>query len=527
MIDPLELVAAPIAEAARTLGAGAADAVLLEQPAQPEHGDYATTLALRLAKTLRRPPREVAEALRDAAGGSEWVSAAEIAGPGFLNLRLSPAWYARAVSAALAKGYGSGSPSAPMRVNVEYVSANPTGSLTVASARNAAYGDCLARLFEFAGHEVTREYYFNDSGNQIDKFGQSLRARARGEEVPEGGYPGEDVAALAARLELDPDDPPEAFARSGIQITMASIRETLERFRAHMDVWTNEADLHAAGAVERAIERARGAGHMFEADGAQWLRTTDFGDDKDRVVVRSDGSTTYLAADLAYLVDKLDRGYDLALYVLGADHHGYVGRLKAAAAALRYDPARVEVPIYQLVTVLDKRMGKRRGNVVFLDELLDAIGVDATRFFLAQRSHDQTIDIDIDLARSQSQENPVFYVQYAHARVASILRRAGASAGAAAPDSGLAPAPEEAALIRRLAAFGDVCSTACDARSPHRVIAYARDLAADYHVFYRECRVLDPADEPRTRSRLALCEAARRVLERSLDLVGVSAPHEM
>ena len=527
MSDPLALVAAPIAEAARTLGATEDADVALEQPAQPEHGDYATTLALRLAKTLRRPPREVAQVLCDAAGGSEWVAAAEIAGPGFVNLRLSPAWYARAVSAALADGYGSGSTTVPLRVNVEYVSANPTGALTVASARNAAYGDCLARLFEFAGHDVTREYYFNDSGNQIDKFGQSLRARARGEEVPEGGYPGEDVAALATRLELDPDAPPQEFAQRGIEITMASIRETLERFRAPMDVWTNEADLHAAGAVEHAIERAREAGHLFEADGALWLRTTDFGDDKDRVIVRSDGSTTYLAADLAYLVDKLDRGYDRALYVLGADHHGYVGRLKAGAAALGYDPARVEVPIYQLVTVLDKRMGKRLGNVVFLDELLDAIGVDATRFFLAQRSHDQTIDIDIDLARSESQENPVYYVQYAHARVASILRKAGAIGDEAAPDPGLAPAPEEAALIRRLAGFGDVCATACEARAPHRVIAYARDLAADYHVFYRECRVLDDSDPARTRSRLALCEAARRVLERSLDLVGVSAPQEM
>jgi arginyl-tRNA synthetase len=530
--DPLLLVSLPIADAAIRLGAEEPAEVGLEQPADEARGDYATTLALRLARPLRQPPRQLAEELRAAALTSPWVATAEIAGAGFLNLRLSPAWYAAAIDAARDPGFGGGTARERLRVNVEFVSANPTGPLTVGSARNAAYGDCIARALAFAGHDVTREYYFNDSGSQVERFGRSLRARARGEEVPPDGYPGEEVAELARRLPLAPDEPVEEWARLGVEAMFAEIRGTLERFRVHMDVWTNEADLHASGKVQRALDAASAAGHVFEADDALWLRTTAFGDDKDRVIVRGGGSPTYFAADLGYLVDKLERGYDRALYVLGSDHHGYTARLRGAAAALGYDPERVEVPLYQLVSILDggeaRKISKRRGDIVLLDELVDAIGVDAARFFLVQRSHDQTIELDLELAREQGPKNPVYYVQYAHARIASIVRRAAQeNAGEPVTDPELAPEPTEAALVRRLADFPGVCEAAAALRAPHRVIAYAHDLASDFHLFYHHCSVIH-APEPRiVHARLALCEAARSVLERCLDLVGVSAPDEM
>jgi arginyl-tRNA synthetase len=310
-----------------------------------------------------------------------------------------------------------------------------------------------------------------------------------------------------------------------------SIRDTLERFRVHMDVWTNEADLHTSGKVAHALDVARNGGHVFEAEDALWLRTSDFGDDKDRVIIRGGGMPTYYAADLGYLVDKLDRGYDRVLYVLGADHHGYTGRLRAAAAVLGYDPDRIEVPLYQMVSLREgeeqRKLSKRRGDIVTLDDLVDAIGVDAARFFLVQRSHDQAMEIDLELAREQGPKNPVYYVQYAHARIASILRRAGDLAAQAEPDPDTAPQPTEAALIRRLATFPDVCASAAELRAPHRVITFAHDLAADFHLFYTQCSVLQAETERTVRARLALCEAARAALARSLDLVGVAAPDEM
>jgi arginyl-tRNA synthetase len=529
MPDALALLATPLLDAAERLGATDADAAL-ERPADAAHGDYATSLALRLAKPLRRPPRELAEELATAARASAWIESAEIAGPGFVNVRVSPAWYAEAVRRAREPGFGGGTAAVPLRVDVEYVSANPTGPLPVSAGRNAAYGDSLARLFAFAGHDVTREYYFNDAGTQIERFGRSLRARARDEPVPEDGYQGDYIAELATATGLSADATAAEFGAAGVALMFAQIRATLERFRVQMDVFTNEVDLHRSGGVERALERARSAGHVFEADGATWLRASEFGDDKDRVLVKADGSTTYFAGDLAYLVDKLERGFDLAIYVLGADHHGYAARLRAAAQALGYDPARLEIALYQMVHLIEdgeqKRMSKRRGDVVLLDELMDGIGVDAARLYLVQRSHDATIDIDLAQAVEQGPENPVFYVQYAHARICSILRRAGEGDGTS---SGFAEAlePSEAALVRALVDFPDVCRAAVDLRAPHRVVVYARDLAAAFSAFYRDCPVLDADTPARRASRLALCDATRQVLARALDLVGVGAPDEM
>jgi arginyl-tRNA synthetase len=530
MPDPLALLSVPLAEAASRLGAEAAD-VGLERPADETRGEYATSLALRLAKPLRRPPRELAEALREAAAGSEWISEAEVAGPGFLNLRATPAWYAEATRAALEPGFGGDTVATPERIDVEFVSANPTGPLPVSAGRNAAYGDCLARLLEFAGNDVVREYYFNDSGAQMEHFGRSLRARARGEEVHEGGYQGDYLIGIAERTGLGPDAHADEFMRRGSEEVFAQIKATLTRFRVEMDVWTSEAAFHDGGKVAAALQRARDGGHLLEQDGAIWLATEAFGDDKDRVVLRSDGTPTYFAADMAYLVDKLERGFDKALYVLGADHHGYVARLRAGAAALGFDPDRVEVPIYQMVHLTEggetRRMSKRRGDVALLDELMDMIGIDAARWYLVSRSHDQTIELDIELAREQSAKNPVYYVQYAHARIAAIERGAGERGKDAAPDPMLAPEPTEAALIRALAEFPRVAGEAADLRAPHRIAAYASDLAAAFHAFYRDCRVLDDDDLARTRSRLALCRATRGVLARSLGLLGVDAPEEM
>jgi arginyl-tRNA synthetase len=498
----------------------------LERPADPEHGDYATAVALQLAKPLRSAPRDIATRIA-AEVASDHIAAVEVAGPGFLNLRVSAAWYRHAVERILTEGprYGSGAAARPQRIQVEYVSGNPTGPVTVATARNAAYGDSLARLFEFAGHDVGREYYFNDAGRQIDLFGESLRARARAEEPPPEGYHGAYVAEIAAELGLEPDADAERWARAGTEVMMGRIRATLARFRCSFDSWFLERSLYESGAVQRAIDRVRAAGHVEDRDGAVWLRSTALGDDKDRVLVRSDGTFTYVAGDLAYIADKLGRGFDTAVYVLGADHHGYVGRLKAAAQALGYDPDRVDVQIYQLVRLRDGKMSKRAGRIVTLDDLLDAIGVDAARYALVQRGHDQPIDLDLDLLTAQNAENPVYYCQYAHARIAAILRRAGGAAGAL-PDPAWTPEPAETELIKALAEFPDLVAEAADRRGPHRIAGYAQDTAKAFHQFYKQCHVIgaEPAVE---RSRLAICRSTAQVLQTSLDLVGVEAPESM
>jgi len=527
--DLIARLSAPIAGAAASLADGIAPEVGLERPADGTHGDYATSVALRLAPVLKRAPRQIADdiATRIRDGGD--YAAVEVAGPGFVNLRLAPAWFHDVVAEIAAAGdrYGEGRPDRRRNVLVELVSANPTGEVTVASARNGAYGDSVGRLVEFAGHEVVREYYFNDAGAQVEKFGASVRARRRGEEMPEGGYPGPIVGVLAEEIDLDPEASVADWTRAAVPRMFDRIKTTLARMRIEVDIWFSEAELHASGAVDRAIAKARAAGHVYEREGATWLATSQFGDDKDRVLIKSDGAAAYFAADLAYIEHKFGRGHDRLIYILGADHHGYVARLKAAAACMGYDPDAVEVPIYQMVTVSGERMGKRRGNVVTADELMDAIGIDATRFFLVQRSHDQGMDIDLDLAVRQERENPVYYVQYAHARAQSILRRAAQEGDrpTAGPWSH-APEQQERDLVKRLVEWPDIVRDAADRRAPHRVIAYAAQLAADFHVFHHDLRVLH--DDPDVRAfRLTLTAAVGDVVRRALDLVGVGAPDTM
>ena len=494
-------------ELARIAGAP----VELERPAKAEHGDYATNVAMRLAPERRRSPRELAEELAAQAQELPAVERTEVAGPGFLNLWLDDAWFADAL-AELGADYGGGSAAVSQRLQVEMVSANPTGPITVASARNGAYGDSVARLLEFAGHTVEREYYYNDAGAQMERFRASVEARRRGEEAPEDGYRGAYVDELA-RLGGDPVPP-----------MLERIEATLERFRIHFDSWALQSRL------QERLSDLLPLLPTYEQDGAVFVRSTEHGDEKDRVLVRSaarGGLPTYEAADVVYLKDKLDRGFDRVLYVLGADHQGVRRWYEVIARMLGYDPARVEVLLYQLVHLArgDERakMSKRRGEVVFLDELLDEVGVDAARWYLVSRGHDQTIEIDVDLAAEKSQKNPVYYVQYAHARIAGILRNAGDAEASPEPAGPLAR--EERDLIKRLAEFPSLVAEATERRAPHAIPTYAIRVADDFHRFYHEHRVLGGGEqEP---FRLALVSATQAVVARSLDLIGVEAPERM
>jgi arginyl-tRNA synthetase len=494
--------------------ADAADApVTLERPSNAEHGDYATNVALQLAPVRKRSPRELAEELAEAAGRLDVVERAEVAGPGFVNLWLAPAWYGDALAEILEAGesYGGGFADPRERVQVEMVSANPTGPITVASARNAAYGDSVARLLEHAGHEVEREYYINDSGSQTQLFRASVEARRSGEEPPEGGYQGAYVEELA-RQEGDPVPP-----------MLERIEATLERFRIPFDTWRRQSELE--GRLPQLTERL----DTYEADGAIWVRSSSFGDEKDRVLVRSPergGLPTYAAVDIVYLADKLDRGFDRLIYVLGADHHGVRGWYPIVARMLGYDAERVEVLIYQLVHLTEageqKKVSKRRGDVVFLDEFMDEVGVDAARWYLVSRGPDQPIEIDVDLAAEKTQKNPVYYVQYAHARTAGVLRNAGT-----APVGGEVPAAlsaEERDLIKRLAEFPEVVAEAVERRGPQAIPTYAIRVADDFHRFYHENRVLGSESEA---FRLGLVRATQTVIARSLQLIGVEAPERM
>jgi arginyl-tRNA synthetase len=502
-----------LARLERALADVAGAPVQLERPGDPDHGDYATNVALRVARERRRPPRDIAAELAMAAGNLPGVARAEVAGPGFVNLALADEWFADALSGMLAEGerFGAASAPTPERVQVELVSANPTGPVTVGSARNAAYGDSVARLLEFAGHTVQREYYFNDGGRQVDLFRASVDAVRGGGEPPEDGYTGAYVAELA-QAGGDP-----------VETMMARIKGTLERFRVRFDSFQLERELEPE--IPGAIARL----DTYEAEGTVWARTSAHGDDKDRPLVRSsDGSYLYFAYDVAYLRHKLER-CDRAVYVLGADHHGYVNRLKAAAAMMGYDADRVEVLIYQLVHLTRRgeatKISKRRGDVVFLDELIEEIGVDAARWYLVSRGHDQTIEIDVDLAAEKSQKNPVYYVQYAHARIAGILRNAtGLAPSGNAPVLAGPLQPEERELVKRLAEFPRVAAEAAERRAPHAIPTYAIRVADDFHRFYHDHKVLGSDQEA---FRLGLCAATRLVVARCLDLIGVEAPERM
>jgi arginyl-tRNA synthetase len=544
--DPLAELRASVIDAASGFEGDVGPKLSLERPPKPELGDYSTNAAMLLAPTAGAPPREVAERLAEGLAGSLGSSAEriEVAGPGFLNVFLSDRWHREATAAMLAGGWPAVAAEAGERVLVEFVSANPTGPVTAASARGAAYGDSLARLLEAVGDEVEREYYVNDAGTQVRLFAESVAARMQGDEPPPDGYAGEYVGELGAQLQKGGADPADlaALEVTATEAMRTRIEATLARFGVVFDTWSSDRRLRESGAVERAIERLRVTGHVYESDGAVWLRTTEFGDDKDRVLIRADGEPTYFAPDIAYHLDKVDRDHQRLINVLGADHHGYLARMRAALAALDIDPDRFEAPIMQMVSIVEggerRRMGKRRGDFVTLEELIDDIGVDATRFFMLQRSHDTTIDIDLELARSTSQENPVYYVQYAHARIASILSKASdegvggaeeelAEHGAGAEALAAAAEASERALVRRLLELPAEIETAAGRRAPHRLCAYAMATAADFHAFYRDCRVVGATEPGAEAARLALCVAAKRTIATTLRLLGVSAPERM
>jgi arginyl-tRNA synthetase len=543
-----DAVRAALADAvtAGDLAVAVPDEVTIDRPRSREHGDYATPVALKLAKQSGIAPRAIAEAIAPRLRNTPGIADVQIAGPGFLNIRLDTAAAGALVGQIVVagEGYGAGAALAGRQVNLEFVSANPTGPLHLGHARWAAVGDALGRVMRSQGAGVTNEYYFNDAGVQIDRFATSLLAAARGEPVPTDGYGGAYIAEIADRVVADhpeapslPDDDALAvFRQVGVQLMFDEIRATLHTFRTDFDVYFHEDSLHASGAVAAAVERLKQSGHLYAKDGAWWLRTTDYGDDKDRVVIKSDGNPAYIAADLAYFLDKRARGFDLAIYMLGADHHGYIARLKAAAEALGDDPDSVEVLIGQMVNLVRDgepvRMSKRAGNVVTLDDLIETLGVDAARYALIRYSVDTTLDLDIDVWTRKTNDNPVYYVQYAHARLASLARNAvdlGIDVGDGY-DPALLDTERESELIALLAAFPAVVATAAELREPHRVARYLEDLASAYHKFYDAVRVLPMGPEeagPATISRLWLCRATRQVLFNALAMLGVEAPERM
>ncbi|MBM3635207.1 MAG: arginine--tRNA ligase [Actinobacteria bacterium] len=549
--SPITPLALALAREASEVAGGADAVAMLEPPANAEFGDLATNVAMTLAKQARRNPREIADELAgritSADGLAGYVQSAEVAGPGFINLTLSPAWFADAARAIAEAGddYGRGQAEPRERILIEFVSCNPTGPPHVGHARQAAYGDGVARILEYAGHQVTREFYVNDWGRQMELFGASVAARygqlmGLSAEVPEDGYQGEYVTAIAEKLRDEVGDqyrervdPPDVevlalFALRGKELMLATITEEIARFRVRFDDFLCETTLHEGGAVERGLEALIESGDAYEHDGALWFRTTAYGDEKDRVLRRSDGSTTYLAADVAYHLDKAGRGDDRLLDVLGADHHGYIARLRAVIEAGGHDPDMLEVPIVQLVSLTEggeaKKMSKRAGTLVTLGELIDDIGVDAARFFLVQRSHETAFDLDLDVARAEGNENPVYYVQYAHARIAGILAQQPEAPADAGPPAELGPV--ERALLLQLALWPEVVREAERRRSPHRVAAYLMDLARDFHGFYHRCRVVGEAPEV-VAFRLDLLRATRSVIAAGLDLIGVEAPDRM
>jgi arginyl-tRNA synthetase len=533
------------AEGAITLPGGVPETVTVERPRQRGHGDYATNVALQLAKRAGTSPRDFASLVAERLSAADGIAGVDIAGPGFLNISVGAGAQGAVADDIVAAGaaYGGSEQGGKQKVNVEFVSANPTGPVTLASARWAAVGDSLSRLLEASGYQVSREYYFNDHGAQIDRYSRSLLASARHEPTPEDGYPGQYIAEVAAAIVADHPEAPdlpdeealEAFRQYGVGIMFEEIKQTLADFRVPFDTYFHENDLYESGATDRAIARLRELGNIYEQDGATWLRTEKYGDDKDRVIVKSDGHGAYISGDAAYYLNKRERGFDRCLILLGADHHGYVGRMMALCAAFGDEPGvNLEIIIGQMVNLLSHgsvvRMGKRTGNIITLLDLVESIGLDAARYALVRNHIETNLDIDVDLWAKATSDNPVFYVQYAHARVASILRNAA--------DLGLEPGshPEllthekEGELLRALAEFPRVVAAATTLREPHRVARYLEDTAASYHRFYDNCRVLPMGDEEPTdlhRARLRLVEATRIVLANGLGLLAVSAPDRM
>ncbi|MEH3052818.1 MAG: arginine--tRNA ligase [Patulibacter minatonensis] len=522
-----------------------ADQVILSAPKQAGHGDLATNVAMMLAKRAGKPPRALAEAI--AAGLPEAlgdrIAGAEVAGPGFLNITLGDGYLRDGLGRIASAGaaWGGGTVGTAERINVEFVSANPTGPMHIGHARNAAYGDALSRILAFHGHEVEREFYVNDFGSQVKNLALSIQARARGEEVPEGGYQGEYVRELAASIDDAATADLERVAAEGVAAMLGRTQDTLEGFGVHFDRFFSERSLHegSPSPLERALDVLKANGELELEDDAWWLRTEKRGDDKDRVVIRGNGDPTYYASDLAYMRDKHERGYDRQMLVLGADHHGYIGRMRAAFEAFGGDPDRLELLIMQLVTLVEGgeqvKMSKRAGQFVTVDDLVAEIGVDASRWFLLQRSHDTAVELDLDLARKESSENPVFYVQYAHARCCSVLERVGDEAKAlvaalSADAVAALPARVEGAekvLVLKLGEFPEVIAHAADRRAPHRIATYALELAQTFTAFYRDCKVAGAEGEGVESWRAALTAVSRDTLATSLGLLGVSAPQRM
>lgn len=540
-----------IGAGALNLSADEIGEVRVERPRQREHGDWSTNVAMQVAKKAGVTPRELAEALAERLTASDGIESAEVAGPGFLNIRLAAGAAGELARAIVTAGaaYGSGDSFAGKHVNVEFVSANPTGPIHLGGTRWAAVGDSLARLLEFHGAKVTREYYFNDHGVQIDRFAASLLAAIKGEDAPEDGYGGQYILDIADQvlveamevgdkdpLELPYDKALEFFRSRGVLLMFAQIKESLHDFGVDFDVYFHENSLHESGKVDRALKELKASGALYESEGAWWLRSTEQGDEKDRVVIKSDGNAAYIAGDIAYIRDKHERGADLCIYLLGADHHGYIARLKAAAAALGYDPDSVEVIIGQMVNLVQDgkpvRMSKRAGTVVTMEDLVDVVGVDAARYALARSSADATLDIDLDLLSSSSNANPVFYVQYAHARSAGVARNAaeyGISRGDGF-DAALLTHESEAALLGLLGEFPRIVAQAVAFREQHRVARYLEEVAAAFNQWYDRTRVTPQGDEEVTdlhRTRLWLNDATGQVLRNGLGLLGVGAPERM
>ena len=516
--------------------------ITLERPKNRDHGDYATSIALQLAKAAGKNPREIATILQAAITSIAGVVKVDIAGPGFINITLDRASQAELVRTILSAGskYGRGSVLQGVRINLEFISANPTGPLHLGHTRWAAVGDALGRVLSAAGADVTREFYINDRGRQMDLFGQSVQAAAQGNPIPEDGYQGQYIADLAKEVvAANPGiTSSEEFREAAYQVQLAQQQQVLETFHTSFDVWFSERSLHESGAVEHGVDKLRSQGHVFEVDGAVWLRTTDFGDDKDRVIIKADGELTYFASDTAYYINKRERGFDICIYMLGADHHGYIQRLKATAACAGDNPEyNIDVLIGQLVKIMEGgqevKLSKRAGTIITLEELVEKVGVDAARYTLIRYPVDTPMVMDIDVLRRNTNENPVYYVQYAHARIAAVLRNTaelGIKSDLASFDPSQLTHDRENELLGALSDFPRIVASAAEFREPHRVARYLEELAGVYHGFYADCRVLPLGDEaiaPIHSARAALCAATMQVLANGLDLLGVSAPERM